>query len=83
VKWPGHLAAAPIRVYQRWISPFTPRTCRFHPTCSGYAIEALECHGLLRGSALTLWRLLRCQPFCEGGHDPVPPARTSKRSGTG
>ena len=49
-----------------------PGACRFVPTCSEYAAEAVEYHGVLRGSALTLWRLLRCQPFARGGYDPVP-----------
>jgi hypothetical protein len=53
--------------------------CRFAPTCSQYAIEALETHGLFKGSALALWRIARCQPFCEGGHDPVPPRRERRR----
>ena len=59
--------------YQRWLSPMKRMpSCRFLPTCSEYAREALEVHGAVRGSLLALWRLLRCQPLCKGGHDPVP-----------
>lgn len=67
----------PIRVYRRWISPWTPPTCRFTPTCSAYAEEALRTLGPVRAVPLILWRVARCQPFCRGGHDPVPePPRT-------
>jgi len=66
-------ALLPVRFYQRWISPGLPPTCRFHPTCSAYAVEALTVHGLLRGCWLTLCRLLRCGPWHPGGLDPVPP----------
>ena len=69
-------AALPIRFYRRYLSPLKPPICRFTPTCSSYAIEALETHGLVRGTWLTTWRILRCQPFCRGGHDPVPPPKT-------
>ena len=62
-----------IRGYQRWVSPAFPPTCRFYPTCSAYAIEALQVHGLLRGSWLTVRRLVRCAPWHPGGVDPVPP----------
>jgi putative membrane protein insertion efficiency factor len=65
-----------LRGYQRWISPALPPTCRFYPTCSAYAIEALQVHGLLRGSWLTVRRLLRCAPWHPGGVDPVPPRRS-------
>ena len=58
--------------YKRFVSPVLPASCRFYPTCSEYAQEAIERHGLLRGSALAAWRLLRCQPFARGGLDPVP-----------
>ena len=75
----ARIAALPLRFYRRFLSPLKPPTCRFQPTCSQYAIEALERHGPLRGSALAVWRLLRCQPFCRGGHDPVPPSRASTR----
>ena len=68
-------AVVPLRFYQRWISPGLPPTCRFHPTCSAYAVEALTLHGVLRGCWLTLRRLLRCGPWHPGGLDPVPPAR--------
>jgi putative membrane protein insertion efficiency factor len=64
-----------LRFYQRWISPAFPPTCRFYPTCSAYAIEALQVHGPLRGSWLTVRRLLRCAPWHPGGIDPVPPRR--------
>jgi len=68
----AHLLALPIRLYKRFLSPLLPPACRFHPTCSVYALEALHKHGALRGLRLTLWRLLRCQPFHSGGFDPVP-----------
>lgn len=65
------IALAIIRFYRRWISPlFAPR-CRFEPTCSAYAYEAIVRHGLLRGVALAMWRLLKCQPFHRGGFDPL------------
>jgi putative membrane protein insertion efficiency factor len=63
-----------VRGYQRLISRFTPPVCRFTPSCSSYAIGALRVHGPLRGSALAMWRILRCNPFFPGGYDPVPPA---------
>lgn len=66
------LLRALIRAYQWVISPLLGPRCRFHPTCSHYALEAIELHGSLRGSWLTLKRLGRCHPFCEGGYDPVP-----------
>lgn len=66
---------APIRVYRRWISPYTPPSCRFSPTCSAYAEEALRELGPLRAVPLILWRIARCQPLCKGGYDPVPTRR--------
>ncbi len=62
-----------IRIYQRFISPYKPRTCRFYPTCSHYALEAIQVHGALRGSWLATRRVLRCHPLNPGGFDPVPP----------
>ncbi|MEM9379058.1 MAG: membrane protein insertion efficiency factor YidD [Planctomycetota bacterium] len=62
-------------VYRRFISPWTPATCRFTPTCSAYAEEALRTHSLPRALALIAWRLARCQPLCRGGYDPVPGRR--------
>lgn len=73
----ARLAALPLRAYRRWISPLKPPTCRFQPTCSAYAIEALETHGLVRGTALSIGRVLRCQPFARHGYDPVPQRRSS------
>lgn len=58
--------------YKAMVSPFLPPACRFTPTCSEYARQALLKHGALRGTGLALWRICRCHPFCEGGHDPVP-----------
>jgi len=61
-----------LRFYKRWISPLLPPACRFEPSCSVYAMQAFSRYGFLKGSRLTLWRLLRCNPFCSGGYDPVP-----------
>jgi putative membrane protein insertion efficiency factor len=61
-----------LRYYKRAISPLLPPSCRFHPTCSEYAYEAVEKHGVIKGGRLATWRLLRCNPFCTGGWDPVP-----------
>jgi hypothetical protein len=61
-----------VRAYQWLVSPLLPPSCRFYPSCSEYAAQALRRHGLLRGSSLTVKRVLRCQPWCEGGVDPVP-----------
>ena len=72
---------APIRAYQRWISP-SPRRCRYEPTCSAYAVEAIERFGVVRGLLLGAWRLLRCNPFSHGGFDPVP-ERFTLRAGPG
>jgi putative membrane protein insertion efficiency factor len=66
-----------IRVYQRLVSPLLGPRCRFAPTCSAYAVEALGRHGAGRGSWLALRRIARCHPFNPGGHDPVPPARST------
>ena len=65
------IALAIIRFYRRWISPLLAPRCRFEPTCSAYAYEAIVRHGLLRGVALTMWCLLKCQPFHRGGFDPL------------
>ena len=61
-----------IRFYQREISPYHPRCCRFTPTCFQYALEAIRKYGAFKGTAMALWRLLRCNPLCRGGYDPVP-----------
>jgi len=69
------LLRALVRGYQLLIRPIIGPNCRFEPTCSDYAIEALSVHGALRGSALAAHRILRCNPWCACGYDPVPPAR--------
>jgi putative membrane protein insertion efficiency factor len=69
-----------IRAYQRLLSPLLGPRCRFYPSCSQYAAEALQAHGLVRGSSLALRRLLRCHPLNAGGFDPVPAAAASKDS---
>lgn len=66
------LLTSPIRMYQRVVSPLLGPRCRFHPSCSSYAIEAIERHGALRGSWLAGRRIVRCHPLNEGGFDPVP-----------
>lgn len=66
------LLILPIRFYRSFISPFTPASCRFTPTCSEYAIQALRKHGPIKGLALAVWRILRCNPWGGSGYDPVP-----------
>ena len=61
----------PIRLYQRVLSPMLPRSCKYHPSCSEYAVQAVTRYGILRGTVLAGWRLLRCNPFSLGGYDPV------------
>ena len=61
-----------IRLYRYLLSPWIGRNCRFTPSCSAYAIEAIQTKGALRGTLLAMWRILRCNPWCKGGHDPVP-----------
>lgn len=61
-----------IRMYQRYISPVKITRCPYTPTCSSYALQAIEKHGVVKGSILAAWRILRCNPFSRGGYDPVP-----------
>jgi putative membrane protein insertion efficiency factor len=82
----ARLLLGAIRAYQRWISPVRPPACRFTPSCSAYAVTAVERYGAVRGGWLATRRLLRCGPWHPGGHDPVPPAvdtRGSARSSGG
>ena len=72
-----------IRCYRKSLSPLKPPCCRFTPTCSEYAMEAIETHGLFKGGALALWRILRCNPFGKGGYDPVPPKNTTGKNKNG
>ena len=73
------LVTAPILVYQRVISPALPRRCKYEPTCSRYAVEAIGEYGILRGLVLAGWRLLRCNPWSHGGFDPVSEQRLFAR----
>lgn len=72
------LAKAPIHGYRKFISPLKPPTCRFYPTCSAYGLEALEKHGVLTGSWLTIKRICKCHPFHPGGIDYVPDPKPKK-----
>jgi putative membrane protein insertion efficiency factor len=74
-QWLRKLAVAPIRFYQYCVSPLFPARCRFYPSCSAYAGEAVLRHGLIRGGLLAIRRILRCHPWNPGGYDPVPPAK--------
>jgi len=77
--WPQRLLLSALRAYRMLLSPWLGSACRFEPTCSRYAIEAIERHGAGTGSLLTAKRLLRCHPLCAGGHDPVPCAPDNPR----
>lgn len=76
---PSRALVGLVRIYQVWISPMTPPSCRYSPVCSQYAVEVLQARGAVVGLVLTLWRLLRCNPWQAGGWDPVP-HREDKRS---
>ena len=70
----AHIVAVPIRIYRLVFSPWVGKSCRYHPTCSAYALEALETHGAWVGTRLAVARVLRCHPWGGSGVDPVPPA---------
>lgn len=72
------IAVAPIVLYQHFISPAIPRRCKYEPTCSRYGVDAIREYGILRGSVLAGWRLLRCNPWSHGGYDPVEAQRVFK-----
>ncbi|MFJ6196905.1 membrane protein insertion efficiency factor YidD [Micromonospora sp. NPDC092111] len=76
----ARVLSGPIIAYRRWISPALPARCRFYPSCSAYALEAVARHGAVRGAVLTVRRLLRCHPFHPGGHDPVPEPGDRRRA---
>jgi len=73
------LMILPIKFYKYSISPLLPNSCRHVPTCSEYAIESLKVYGIFKGSALAIWRILRCNPWGTHGYDPVPPKKQEKR----
>lgn len=83
VRVPALLLAIPVWIYRKVISPCKPPTCRFRPTCSAYALEALRVHGALRGSWLATKRICRCHPFTEPGFDPVPERALPSRARDG
>jgi len=78
-RWIGRAAVGGlvglVRLYQATVSPLLGPRCRYAPSCSAYAIQALRVHGLVRGTLLAAWRVLRCHPFAKGGYDPVPSKR--------
>ena len=74
------LLSCGLRAYKRFVSPLMPPACRFHPSCSEYAAEAVEVHGALKGSVLAAGRVLRCNPWSAGGFDPVPTAPAAAAS---
>lgn len=79
LRWPVLLLVGAVRAYQLVVSPWLGPTCRFYPSCSAYAVDALRGHGAVRGTWLAVRRLLRCHPWNPGGIDPVPPRGPSRR----
>jgi len=79
----GRALVAPITFYQRVVSPALPRRCKYEPSCSTYASQALQRYGMLRGLALAGWRLLRCNPWSHGGYDPVEAQTLFRRTAPG
>jgi len=77
------LPIALIKFYRAYISPLLGPSCRFYPTCSAYAIEAFERHNFFKATWLSVWRVLRCNPFSRGGFDPVPPVSVNKNKFSG
>lgn len=77
------LFVLPIRAYRRFISPHTAPKCKFYPTCSAYALEAIRRHGLIYGGALAVWRVLRCHPWSKGGIDYVPEKKFRQKNNKG
>ena len=74
------IVVLPIRVYQRAVSPLIPRSCKYHPSCSQYAVDAIGEFGVVRGTILAGWRVLRCNPLSDGGYDPVERQRLFPRA---
>jgi len=79
----GRLLAVPVQLYQRVLSPALPRRCKYEPTCSAYASQALQQYGILRGLVLAGWRLLRCNPWSHGGYDSVEAQTLFRRATPG
>lgn len=79
----GSALVIAVKGYQRVLSPLLPRSCKYHPTCSQYAVDAIRQFGVMRGVVLAAWRLLRCNPMSYGGYDPVERQRLFKRRGKG
>jgi hypothetical protein len=85
VNWAQHILVFGLRAYQRVLSPMLTRLvgplghCRYTPTCSQYAIEAVQTHGAIKGALLAAWRILRCGPWGRCGHDPVPPRKSKNQ----
>lgn len=79
----AQIVALPVRAYRLLASPWVGRGCRFQPTCSAYALEALERHGAIKGAGLTTWRICRCHPWGGHGYDPVPGTDTERHSDAG
>lgn len=82
-KIPSSIAVILIRAYQLVVSPLLPPSCKYHPSCSQYAIDALRQYGILRGTVLAGWRIMRCNPFSHGGHDPVENQRLFRTRSAG
>ncbi|MCR8843193.1 membrane protein insertion efficiency factor YidD [Paenibacillus sp. SC116] len=78
--WTVVTLKAPIHFYRRFLSPLKPPSCRFYPTCSQYALEAIDVHGAAKGSWLAMKRIACCHPFHRGGYDPVPPKHEDKKA---